>query len=192
MGYYKVDFGDYCLAHHDDCTYFNHFEFRGEKYPIGSFVELTENGRWHFLRDCGYGFRRGNFRLVDHFVNNKGVEKWKYIIGKSYNSDMYYFRTTTKMPDELIDSVQAQKFDETVEEVGELKVEFKDFNYSPKDWEVEGVMAGWFVMAVVFIGAFIFKDWWLRWLIQSGSGYYFGAWRDKKINEAIASQRFKE
>ena len=192
MGYYKVNFGDYCLAHHDDVKYFNYFEFRGEKYPIGSFINFSQEGCRHFLRDSGCGFYKGNFRLVDHFINSQGIEQWTYIIGKSYNSDMYYFRTTTKTPDELIDSVLTQKFDETIEEVGELKVELKNFNYSPKDWEVEGVIGGWFVLTIVFIGAFIFKDWWLRLLIQCGSGYYFGAWRDKKINEAIASQKFKE
>jgi hypothetical protein len=192
MGCYKVRFGDYCLAHYDSCKYFDYFEFKGEKYPIGAYVNLTEDGEWHFLRDAGYGFIRGGFRLVDHLINDKGVEMWTYIIGKSHETGTPFFRHTTKTPDELIDTVLCAVIDETVYTPGELKVEFKEHNYFPNDWEVEGVMFGWFVVAIVWIGALVFKDWWITLLIQIGAGWYFGSWREKKINEAISTQKFKE
>ena len=192
MGCYKVNFGDYCLAHCDGFKYFDHFEFNGKKYPIGAYVDLTENGSVHFLRDAGYGFIRGNFRLVDHFINDKGIEYWEYIIGKAYEGNLYYFRTTRKSPDELIKSVRCAAIDETMHTPGELQVEFKEPNYSPKDWEVEGVMFGWVLLVIVWIGAFIFKDWWIRLIIQIGAGWYFGSWREKKINEAITNQKFKK
>ena len=192
MGCYKVRFGDYCLAHYDDLKYFDYFEFGGKKYPIGAYVNLNNSGETFFLRDAGYGFVRGNFRLVDHFINDKGVEQWKYIIGKSYNSNMYYFRTTNRSPDELVNNVLCAELDETVYTPGELKVEFKEPNYSPNDWEVKGVMFGWFVVAIIWIGALVFKDWWITLLIQIVAGLYFGSWREKKINEAISTQKFKE
>jgi hypothetical protein len=192
MGCYKVRFGDYCLSHHDDFKYFNYFEFNGKKYPIGAYVSLTGDGERHVLSGHGHGFLKGNFRLVDHFINDKGIEKWEYIIGKSYDSNIYYFHTTNKSPDELIKTVLCLAMNETVHIPGELQVEFKEPNYDPKDTEVKGVAVGWLVMILVWIGAFIFKDWWITLLIQIGAGVYFGAWREKKINEAIATQKFKE
>lgn len=192
MGCYKVQFGDYCLAHHDDLKYFNYFEFGGKKYPIGAYVNLTENGEYHMLHDRGYSFMRGNFRLVDHFIDDKGVERWKYIIGKSYKSNLYYFQTTDKTPDELISNVLCAEINETIYTPGELQVEFKEPNYFPKDWEVEGVIFGWFVMVLIWIIALVFKDWWITLLVQIGACWYFGNWREKKINEAISTQKFKE
>lgn len=192
MGCYRVDFGDYSMAHYDSYKYFNYFEFNGKKYPVGAYVDLTDDGRYHMLHDRGYGFIRGNFRLVDHFINDKGVEKWEYIIGRSHETNTPFFKTTTKTPDELIAVVKCLEFNETLDTPGELKVEFKEFNYSPNDWEVEGVMFGWFVMALVWVLALVFKDWWITLIVQIGAGWYFGSWREKKINEAIRAQKFKK
>ena len=157
MGCYKVRFGDYCLPHYDSCKYFDYFEFKGKKYPIGAYVNLTESGERHILSGHGHGFIRGNFRLVDCFIDNEGVKRWKYIIGKSYNSNMYYFQTTNKTPDELISSVLCAEIDKDIYSLGELQVDFKEPNYFPKDCEVEGVAFGWVMLILVWIGAFIFK-----------------------------------
>lgn len=192
MGCYKVRFSDYCLCHYDNFKYFDYFEFNGEKYPIGAYVELTKDGDFHLLKNAGRSFIRGDFRLVDHYITDNGIEEWEYIIGHSHDGNMPYFRSTRKSPDELIDHVLCQKIDETVYTPGELKIEFKTPNYFPMDWEVEGVMFGWFVIVLVWIGALVFKDWWITLLIQIGAGCYFGNWREKKINEAISSQKFKE
>ena len=48
------------------------------------------------------------------------------------------------------------------------------------------------ILIVVMLAAFIFKDWWIRLIIQIGAGWYFGSWREKKINEAIRNQKFKK
>jgi len=192
MGCYKVQFGDYCLPHYDDFKYFNYFEFNGKKYPIGAYVDLTEDGWFYMLHDRGYGFIRGNFRLVDHFITDKGIEKWEYIIGRSYETNTPFLKSTTKTPDELIAKVKCAEINEGVYAPGELEVKFKEPNYFPNDWEVKGVMFGWFVMVLVWIGALVFKDWWITLLIQIGVGWYFGSWREKKINEAISTQKFKK
>lgn len=191
MGFYKVNFGDYCLAHSDNCKYFDYFEFDGKKYHIGAYVELTDYGEAHVFQGRGYGFIKGDFRLVDHFINDKGIELWKYIIGKTYDADIPVLHSTSKTPDELISKVLSQEINETIHTPGELKVEFKDPNYFPKDWEIEGLMFGWFVMAIVWIGALVFKDWWITLLIQICAGWRFGSWREKRINEAISTQKFK-
>ena len=192
MGCYKVRFGDYCLAHYDSCKYFDYFEFDGKKYPVGAYVDLTEDGKNFFLHDADYGFIRGNFRLADHYITDKGIEEWKYIIGRTYETNTPLFRSTRKRPDELINRVLCVEIDETIYTPGELQVEFKAPNYCPKDGEVEGVMFGWFVVALVWVGALVFKDWWIKLLIQIGAGWCFGNWRAKKINEAISEQKFKE
>jgi hypothetical protein len=192
MGCYKVNFGDYCLAHYDSCKYLDYFEFNGKKYPIGAYVNLTKDGEYYMLKGRGYNFIRGNFRLVDHFITDAGVEKWEYIIGKLYDSNIPILKTTTKIPDELITEVKCLPINESIYTPGELKLQFKEPNYFLKDWEVDGVMVGWFVMAVVLIGALVLKDWWLRLIVQITVSLYFGSWREKKMNEAIINQKFKK
>lgn len=192
MGCYKVRFEDYSLAHYDDFKYYNYFEFRGKKYPIGAYVNLTKRAEYDMLHNRGHGFIKGNFRLVDHFINDKGNERWEYIIGKSHKTNSYYFHTTSKSPDELLNNVLGPEIDETVYLSGELKVEFKEPNYFPKDWEVKGVMLGWFIYIIFWISLFVLKDVWIRVIIQIITGLYFGKWRDNKINEAIKTQNFKK
>ena len=192
MGFYKVRFGDYCLCHSDSCKYFDFFEFNGKKYPIGSYVNLTDRGMSELFYNHGHNYVKGSFRLVDHYMMENGREEWMYIIGHLHNSNTPVFHSTNVKPEELICSVLCAAIDETVHTPGELQVEFKQPNYFPKDWEVEWVMFGWFVVVLVWIGALVFKDWWITLLIQIGAGWYFGSWREKKINEAISTQKFKE
>ena len=192
MGYYKVRFDDYCLSHHDSCTYFEYFEFNNKKYPIGAYVTLTEEGISEMFYGHGYNYVKGGFRLVDHYIMSNGVEEWKYIIGKTYETSTPVFYNTTIKPDILISEVLWKEFDETVYTPGELQIEFKEHNYFPKDWEVDGVIFGWIVFTVLWILLFVLKPWWFRLIIQIGVGIYFGRWRDNKINEAIRTQKFKK
>ena len=192
MGYYRVDFGAYSLCHSDNCMYFNYFEFKAKKYPIGAYVKLTDRGTYELLRGHGYNYVRDGFRLVDHYVTEHGNEEWTYIIGHIRNSTIPVLHCTNIRPEELVVEVLCQEIDGTKQTTGELQVVFKEPNYFPKDWEVDGVMTGWFVMAIVWIAALVFKDWWITFLIQIGAGVYFGSWREKKINEAISTQKFKE
>jgi hypothetical protein len=194
MGLYKVNFGDYCLAHSDDYTYFNYFELNGKKYPIGAYIKLTDKGMSELFYGHGYNYIKNGFRLVDHYITENGHEKWEYIIGHLYNSNLPVMHKTYTRPEELISEVLCQPIDEAIYTPGELQVEFKEseFNCSPKDCEVEGVMLGWFVMVLVWIIALVFKDWWITLLIQISAGLCFGSWREKKINEAISTQKFKK
>lgn len=192
MGYYKVNFGTYSLCHNDSCKYFDYFEFNEKKYPIGAYVTLTDRGMSELFYNHGYNYVRGGFRLVDHYITEKGREEWQYIIGHLHNSATPVFHSTSIKPEELVSEVLWNEIDETVYTPGELKVTFKETNYCPNDWEVEGVMFGWFVVAIIWIGALVFKDWWITLLIQIGAGWYFGSWRENKINEAISTQKFKE
>lgn len=190
MNFYKVDFGAYHLIHYYTYTYFNFFELNHNKYPIGANVLLTEQGMAEMYYNGRSDYKKGDFRLVDHYVDNRGKEEWEYIIGWSGQFPIFY--VTQEKPEMFVKSVLCQEIDETVYTPGELQVEFKEPNYSPKDWEVPGVISGWLVLALVWIGAFIFKDWWLRLIIQIAASFYFGSWREKKINEAIIKQEFRK
>ena len=192
MGYYKVKFGDYCLCHSDSCKYFDHFEFNGKKYYIGSYVKLTERGMREMVYYKGHNYVKGDFRLVDHYLTDKGSEEWQYFIGHLYNSTTPVVHVTRIAPNELVSEVLCNEIDENIHSPGELKVTFTDVNYSPKDWEVDGVVTGWVIMALILIIAPIFKCWWITLLIQIATCLYFGSWREKKMNAAISKQKFKE
>lgn len=191
MNHYVINFGDYNLIHSYDETYFEYFEFNDKKYPIGSHVLLNDKGMREMYHNGRYNYKKGNFQLIDHCIDRKGKERWEYIIGWT-ECKLPIIYTTMEPPSTFVKEVVGALFDETVHTPGELKVEFKEPNYFPKDWEVEGVIGGWIVLIVVWLLTFIFKDWWIRLIIQIGAGWYFGSWREKKINEAICNQKFKK
>ena len=194
MGIYRVNFGTYSLLHSDRYKYFDFFEYDGKKYPIGTFVNLTERGmsELYYNSKCGYNYVKGGFRLVDHYITEKGTEEWTYIIGHRRDSNTYVFHSTKVHPDDLICDVLHKEINETIYTPGELKVTFIEQNYSPKDWEVDGVILGWIILAFVLVGAFVLKDWWIRLIVQISASWSFGSWREKKINEAIIKQKFKK
>lgn len=192
MSFYKVDFGDYCLTHNDKTKYLNYFEFGEKKYPIGAYVKLNDRGMKDMCYSKGYGYKKGGYRLVSHYITSKGVEEWEYIVGYLYNSSIPVLHYTDTDPNDLLSDVLFDELDERSDSVGELQVEFTEPNYSPKDWEVHGVMLGWMAMVFVWVAALLLKDWWIRLLIQIFAGWYFGSWREKKINDAISRQQFKK
>ena len=192
MGYYKVDFGTYSLCCSDSCKYLNYFEFNAQQYPIGAYVKLTNRGMSEAFRNRGYNFVQDGCRLVSHYTTESGKEMWEYIIGHMHNSTTPIIHSTCTKPDEFVSEVVWSGVHTTIQNPGELEVTFKEPNYSPKDWEVEGVMAGWIVMVLIWVAALALKDWWIVLLIQIGAGLYFGSWRENKINEAISTQKFKE
>lgn len=195
MSLYKVDFGEYSLLHSTNKTYYDYFDFQGKKYTIGTFVKLTEKGHRELYRNSGCNFGNNNVRLVNYYTDCNNKKEWTYIIGWHVYPDRSkrpILHSTNLNPDIVISEVLYPAIDETVNKPGELKVEFKEPNYNPSDSEVEGVVFGWVVFFVIWIGAFVFKDWWIVLLIQISAGWYFGNWRENKINEAIRKQKFKE
>lgn len=195
MSLYKVNFGEYSLLHSTNETYYNYFDFNGKKYTIGAFVKLTEKGYRELYYNSGFNFVKNGVQLVDYYTDCKNTKKWTYIIGWHVYPDgskRPVLHSTNLEPDIVVSEVLYSAINEIVDKPGELKVEFKEPNYNPNDCEVEGVVLGWVVFFVIWIGAFVFKDWWIVLLIQISAGWYFGNWRDNKINEAIRKQKFKE
>lgn len=195
MSLYRVNFGEYSLLHSTNETYYNYFDFNGKKYTIGAFVRLTEKGYRELYRNAGYNFIKSDVRLADYCTDLNGKKSWTYIIGwYTYpdGSKRPVLHSTTLEPEIIVSEVFRSPINELTYSPGELKVEFKEPNYNPSDCDVEGVVFGWVVFFVIWIGAFVFKDWWIVLLIQISAGWYFGNWRENKINEAIRKQKFKE
>lgn len=195
MSLYKVNFGEYSLLHSTNETYYNYFDFNGKQYVIGALVRLTEKGHRELYRNSGYNFVKNGVRLVDYHTDSKNTKSWRYIIGWHMYPDgskRPVLHSTNLEPDVIVSEVLYPSINEVIDKPGELQVEFKEPNYNPSDCEVEGVVSGWVVFFVIWIGAFVFKDWWIVLLIQISAGWYFGNWRENKINEAIRKQKFKE
>lgn len=195
MSLYRVNFGEYSLLHSTNETYYNYFDFNGKKYTIGAFVRLTEKGYRELYRNSGYNFVKSGVRLADYCTDSNNKKSWTYIIGWYVYPDgskRPVLHSTTLEPEMIVSEVVNSAINELVYSPGELQVEFKEPNYNPSDCEVEGVVFGWIVFFVIWIGAFVFKDWWIVLLIQISAGWYFGNWRENKINEAIRKQKFKE
>lgn len=195
MSLYKVNFGEYSLLHSTNETHYNYFDFNGNKYTIGAFVKLTDKGHRELYRNAGCNFIKSCVRLVDYYTDAKNKKSWTYIIGwYVYPNGIKrpIFHSTNLDTDVIVSEVLCPNINEEVVKPGELKVEFKEPNYNPSDCEVEGVEIGWVVFILVWISAFLFKDWWIVLLVQISAGWYFGNWRENKINEAIRKQKFKE
>jgi hypothetical protein len=198
MSYYSINYGTYKLVHstNEKIKYLNYFEFGGKKYPIGSLVKLNDNGMRDMFYNNKYNYIKDEFRLIDHYISEHGNDMYKYIIGHTYGSRMQVIHLTSVKPDDLISEVLRSEMNERIEAPGELQVnipvEENEPNYFPKDWEVPGLMFGWVVAVIVWIGAFVFKDWWITMLIQLATIAFFVSWREEKVNEAIITQKFNK
>jgi len=194
MSIFKVNYGNYSLTHSDYEKLLNYFEFNGKKYPLGTPIKFTKEGTYKMVNNGSYGYNKSGFRLADHFFDCRGKECWTYIIG--WDGKRPIFQQTYVKPEVYISEVLYSNIDNILNEntfvPGKLELEFKEPNYSPKDSEVSGVGVGWIVFVLVWIGAFLFKDWWIVLIIQIIAIWSFGFWRENKINEAISKQEFKE
>lgn len=85
--------------------------------------EIYHNGR--------YDYNKGDFRLVDHWIDQTGKERWKYIIGWKVFKDlkMPIIYQTLEPPATFVKEAIGKPFDETVHTPGELKVKFKEPYY---------------------------------------------------------------
>lgn len=192
MSVYNVNFGDYSLVHCTDEKHFKHFELHGKKYNIGSSVTLTEKGMSAMFYNGVYSYKKGDFRLVDYYIDSRGKERWVYLIGWYYNNNMPKFYSTTVHPDELVSAVFSTEINVSACGPVELKVEFKESNYFPKETEIPNLFFGWVIFIAVWIIALLFDDWWIKLIVQIAACVYFSNWRSKQINEAISSQKFKK
>lgn len=156
-----------------------HFEFKGEKYRVHSIVRLTEDGR-HYL-----GAWRREVILTEQFTFRNGKLCWTYEF-KSISMTTGIVRKSTDVPpDKLIEEIVQPATDEYFlrEKFGVQAPNYTEgTKYTTPDKDIPEVRQAWFWYIVVFFGAFIFKDWYVKALIWLGSSWIFGLYKYAHTN----------
>lgn len=138
------------------------FTFRGNEYPVKSIVELTPFGRKQLKTNKKYA------QLTSHVIFPRELHRWYFIIDWTKNANGYVpTNSSTKIDlDEIIEEVVMQ-----APLIGENEPiqNKKETSYWHPDiiWEGIKMLSAWF-------SAFIFKDWFLRLVVQIGASVYFG------------------
>lgn len=157
------------------------WEFKGEQYLTYSKVKLTKYGMRYLETN------KEVVQLIEQFVYYNGTICWKYMIDWKYDTclGLYPISISTNVPpEELIEEVVEPATIEYLEHIttGKPMSNQTVKKITLKDWEIPGLMTGWAVLILVYIGIFIFKDWIIRFILWNIAGWYFGFWRQKLIN----------
>lgn len=145
-------------------TYYDHFEYQGKRYPLGTVVMLQEpyNSRWS-------GFYNTEVTILDHCLDC-GKENYCISNGYNLNKDIIY-HTITASPDKWIKEIV--KNPKTV-------VATKIEPQYEKDSENDDVKFGWVLYILAMLFLLIFKDRWIGWIAVSA---YFFTWRRNKLKK---------
>ena len=158
------------------------FNFKGKSYPVHSIVKLTEEGR-NYLKSL-----RKEVILTEQFYNWNNVICWKYEFKSIKTNEGITNYSTDKSPDELIEEVIMPAT------VGYMEREVLGASapsyilgtkYMKKDWEIPEIKKAFAILVAVFIGAYIFKDWYVQLIIRVVAGFIFGIYRQNYINAYI-------
>ena len=155
------------------------FQFKGQTYLTHSIVKLTEYAQIQFRTS------KSEVILLEHYFDNDNRECWTYEIGWSHNISRP-LRVSTDIPlKKIIEEITVPATQGYVERevLGVNAPSFKTGKkITIKDWEIPEVLAGWIVYFLVFIGAFIFKDWYVKAIIWAAAGWIFGLYRQAYVN----------
>lgn len=159
---------------HDDF-----FKFKGKSYRVNSIVRLTDKGK-RYLGSWGH-----EVILAEQFVNWNGKLCWKYRF-KSINLTVGVTDYSTDVPPyKLIEEVVCEASAEYAsrEALGIASPYYATgTKIQKKDWEIPEVVTAWVVLILVFIGAAIFKNWYIQLIIRSIALNYFIQYRKSYIN----------
>lgn len=159
---------------HDDF-----FKFKGKSYRVNSIVRLNDKGK-RYLGSRGY-----EVVLAEQFTNWDGKLCWKYRF-KSISLTVGVIDYSTDVPPyKLIEEVVCEASAEYVsrQTLGKSSPHYKTgIKCSKKDWEIREVVVAWVVLMLVFIGAAIFKDWYVQLIIRAAALNYFIQYRRHYID----------
>ena len=152
------------------------FEFKGEKYRVHSVVKLTEEARLYL------GAMRNEVILTEVYYDhhfNRTFYKYEFKSIK-YNIDIIN-KSTDRDPNEMIEEVIMPASTEyTSREIQGVDSPYYKENgteHTKSDWEIPEVRRAWIIFILVFIVAFIFKDWYIQWIIRIVASVIFGRYR---------------
>jgi hypothetical protein len=156
-----------------------HFEFKGERYRVHSIVRLTEEGRFYL------GAYKREVILTEQFTYRNGKLCWTYEFKSVSLTEGILRKSTDVPPDELIEEIIQPATDEYFlrEQFGVQAPNYKEgTRYTTFDWNISELRSGWITYILVFFGAFIFKDWYIRAIIWIGSSWLFGIYRNAYVD----------
>lgn len=155
------------------------FKFKDKDYRVHTVVKLTDSGRRHLKAN------KNQVILTEYFIDWTGQDCWSYVVGYSDSIRMSMKVSTNTPPDELIEEIVLEPSADYVsrELFGQESPVYKTgTKHTRKDWEIPEVRRGWIVFALVCIGSFILKDWYLRVIISGVAGWVFGQYRKAYID----------
>lgn len=157
------------------------FQFNGKQYLAYSTVKLTDEAM-RYLETT-----KKEVQLIEEFIYFDGTTCWKYALSWTYDTALGFMpltMSTDRKPDELIEEIVRPATLEYLEHIvaGKPMPNQTVKKISLKDWEIPGLMTGWIVFILVYIGIFIFKDWIIRFILWNIVGWYFSFWRQKLVN----------
>lgn len=137
----------------------NYFEFKGEKYYVGSWVKLKADPKtgMKIAKDCDRA------KIIDYSISDDGKDVYTISFYEEW-VDGYYGMCIPEKAEDFIEEV------EPITEPPEAQFY--------KDTEVDDVVYGWIIYLFVMAVGTIFKDAIGIWIIAS---LIFFPWRKKKL-----------
>lgn len=136
---------------------YNTFKFHDKEYPLNYYV-VFKNNKSFVTNDVV------RVKIIDHWTDSYGNEKWKYVYTTKINNDIIY--VSNNHPDNELETVICRA---------------ESSNEYYKDNESEEVKIGWFVFIVLLIVSAVFKHFVGVWVIES---ICFYNWRKNKLCKA--------
>ena len=163
------------------------FEFKGKKYLVHSAVRLTDKGR-KYLKSQTH-----DVLLTEVFYYIDERKCWSY---EFRTMDMGYItRASTDIPpDELIEEIINPASDGYMfrQVCGAPSTNFTSgTKHTKKDWEIPEVVTGWVILFLVFFASMIFRDLYMRTLINIIAFCWFVVYRQQYI-EANTTYTYNE
>ena len=155
------------------------FTFKGKKYLVHSVVSLTKKGKMYLETTNNQAI------LTEHFINRDGKDWWTYEVGWAYPINQPLRVSTDVHPNEIIDEVIAPASVDYAERelFGTQATSYTNgIKNIPKDWDIPEMWKAWIYLILIFIGAAIFKDWYVKLIIRIGTAWYFLIYRSACIS----------
>lgn len=155
------------------------FKFKGNEYRVHSIVRLTEEGKRYL------GALSDEVILTECFINWNGKRCWKYEFKSVEPPFSLVNYSTDKSPNKLIkEIVIPATADYASREIlgANSPVYATGIKHTKKDLEIPELRVAWLVYILVFIGAMIFKDWYVKIIIWFAAGWLLSIYRKYYID----------
>lgn len=154
------------------------FTFKDENYLVHSIVRLSKKGKKYL------DTTKDQAILTEHFINYDGKECWTYVVGWAHGANKPLRISIDQHPNNVIEEViiPASANYMQRELFGTKATSYTEgTKHTHKDWEITEVRNAWIYLILIFIGAAIFKDWYVRLIIRGAAAWFFGIYRQAYV-----------